>query len=336
MRLILFGIQYLKNRETRKVNLSCAPRASNLHQLLDPEGRLMTRSALPWLILAAVAVAAALAWFTLTRGSGAPGRAMTSDSQALPPFHEIEIGGAANVTLVQGDAESIDVEAPARGVAVDANVANGRLVITSRDRRRWWNGLLGRGNAQPVNMTVHFRVLDVLTLTGTVKLAAHRVTATTLRIAASGGSALSIDDLHASSLRVSGSGALRADLGGRVEDEDVSISGAGMYRAERLHAVNATVAVSGVGNVALHAEKTLRASISGAGVIEYVGDPEVTEHVSGIGRVRRRESSLAPGVRVAQWGVAVGVEPQSLNSSGAPLAGSRSAWTPARIRMPVT
>jgi hypothetical protein len=54
--------------------------------------------------------------------------------------------------------------------------------------------------------------------------------------------------------------------------------------------------VSGVGNVIVHADRTLRASISGAGVIEYAGNPTVTEHVSGIGRVKRREPQTTPNV----------------------------------------
>ncbi len=299
----------------------------------------MPRNSLPWLILATVFVAAALAWLSLTRGGGVGGgerQATTSESQALPPFHSIEIGGAANVTLVQGDTESIVIVAPAHGVTVTADVADGRLVIGSRDRRRWWHRAFAHGNLQPANVTIRFRTLDNLALAGTVKLNAPRLTTTALRIAASGGSTLAIDDLQASSLRVSGSGALHADLAGSVDDETVSISGAGAYRAERLHAVHATVSVSGVGNVVLHAEKTLRASISGAGVIEYVGDPQVTEHVSGIGRVKRRETSLAPGMRVAQCAASTGAGPESLNSSGAPVAGSRSACTPSRILMSAT
>jgi hypothetical protein len=63
-------------------------------------------------------------------------------------------------------------------------------------------------------------------------------------------------------------------------------------------AADTTVSVSGVGNVIVNAQRTLKASISGAGVIEYLGDPQVTEHVSGIGRVRRHDSST-PGMRVA-------------------------------------
>jgi hypothetical protein len=291
----------------------------------------MFRPSLPWLIAGTVVIAAALAWFTLTRG-GAPGvRAQAPQVHALAPFRELEIGGVADVVLVQDDTEAIEVEATGRS-SVEANVSDGRLEIRARDRRRWWGRIVGRQPAQPPAITVHFRNLDVLALTGTVKVGVPQLKTDALRIAASGGSTLRMDDLTARTLRVEGSGALKAELSGRVDDEYVSISGAGAYRAERLRAINATVSVSGVGNVIVHAERKLHASISGAGLIEYSGDPEVTEEISGIGRVKRRESSARPDMRVAidQCNGPAGAAPACLKSSGPPVAGSTSGWTPAR------
>jgi hypothetical protein len=273
----------------------------------------MPRSSLPWLVIATIAVSAILAWLTLTRGGVAPVRAPASKHLELAPFHELEVGGAADVVLVQGDREAIDVEAEGRAT-VAADVAKGRLVVRSADRRRWWNRMFGHDGSQSPTITVHLRNLDALLLTGTVKVVAPQLKTSTLRIAASGGASLTIDDLRATTLRVDGSGALKAELAGRVDDEHVSISGAGSY----------------------HAERTLRASISGAGLIEYVGDPEVTERVSGVGRVRRHESAM-PGMRIASAAVAsaqcsgaAGRAVASLNSSGAPVSGSTSPWSPAR------
>lgn len=299
----------------------------------------MPRTSLPWLILATVLISAALAWWTLTRGGVEP-RPSRLEHESLAPFHAIEVGGNAAITLLQSDAESIDVEAPGRVARVDAGVSAGRLVIRAQDRRRWWSGLLGHRRSGRPNIVIRFRQLDDLALTGNVKLDAPKLATTSLRIAASGGSSLSIGDLRATSLRVNGSGALQARLAGRVESEDVSISGAGSYSAEHLYATHASVSVSGVGNVVLQAERTLHASISGAGVIEYVGDPEVTERVSGIGRVKRRESRAATGTRAAagddQWIGAPREAPLSLKNSGAPVTGSISACTPGMIRTPDT
>lgn len=259
----------------------------------------MPRTLLPWLILATVLVSALLAWWTLARNIGGEA-AYRLEHRNLAPFHEIEIGGVAAVTLLQSGDEAIDVKAPGHGARVDAQVTDGRLVIRAQDRRRWWSGLFGHRHAAPPQITVRFRTIDVVALTGGVTMQAPKLTASSLRIVASGGSRLSIDGLEATSLHVDGSGALEARLAGRVEKEDVRISGAGAYRALHLRAADATVSVSGVASVLLRAERTLHASISGAGVIEYVGDPVVTEHVSGIGRVRRREPDTPPGLKTAQ------------------------------------
>jgi hypothetical protein len=258
----------------------------------------MSRSSLPWLVVGAIAVAAALAWFTLTRGDGAPGASGNAQRYPLAPFHEIEIGGQADVVLVQGDIEAIDADVAGRG-RVEANVADGRLSVHAVDRRRFFDGLFGHRRAEPSTIRIHVRNLDKLGLGGNVNVSIPRLRTTSLRIGASGGSTLAIDDLQATTLTVDGSGALKAEIKGRVEEEHVSISGAGSFRAEGLRASHATVSVSGVGKVAVHAEQTLRADISGAGLIEYAGNPQVTEHVSGIGRVKRIESTAMPGLRVA-------------------------------------
>jgi hypothetical protein len=36
------------------------------------------------------------------------------------------------------------------------------------------------------------------------------------------------------------------------------------------------------------ASETLKADVSGSGTIEYVGDPQVSQNISGSGSVRRR------------------------------------------------
>jgi hypothetical protein len=258
----------------------------------------MPRTTLPLLIVAAVLVSAMLAWWTLSRGIGGEPGAETARHESLPPFHQLEIGGSAEVTLLQSDSESIDVEA-GRHVRVSAQVSNGRLRLRAVDRRRWWNRLFGGRSPSAPHVTLRFRTLDVIDMNGSVKIRASRLDAQSLRIAASGGSTLAIEDLRATSLRVDGSGALDAKLGGRVDQQFVSISGAGSYHADKLSADDATDNVSGVGDVVVNARKTLRASISGAGNIEYVGDPKVTEHVSGIGRVRRRGPAHAAGMQTA-------------------------------------
>jgi hypothetical protein len=260
----------------------------------------MRRALLPILILAAIAVASAMAWFTLTRGGGSGGTDVTSEVRAVDAFHRIDVNGHANVTLNQGSTDSVTVVASSRGQPrVRARVENGVLVISAGDRRRWWDSLFGGGRGGPTpQITIAFKSLDRVALAGAIKLSAARIDAQDLHIAASGGSTVRIDDLQAQSLRIAGSGALKATLAGKVVDQTISISGAGDVRADRLASENAKVSVSGAGSVIVNAEKTLRASISGAGVVEYFGNPEVKQSVSGVGRVKRRQTADADGWRI--------------------------------------
>ena len=49
----------------------------------------------------------------------------------------------------------------------------------------------------------------------------------------------------------------------------------------------------------VNAAKTLNVDISGAGSVEYLGDPKVTERVSGAGKVRRRDATADSHLQVA-------------------------------------
>jgi len=297
----------------------------------------MRRATLPLLILGCIVVAAALAWFTLNRGG--PAGDLVTENRAVDAFHRIDVSGNAEVTLVAGAAESVAVETSAAGQSrVRTRVSDGTLHVTGGETRRWWHSILGGGRSgvRP-RITVTFRTLDAIVLAGAVKLSAAKLDADALRISASGGTVVRIDDLQARTLRLSGAGALKATLAGRVVDQDVAISGAGEVLAEKLTSENATVSVSGAGSVVVNAQKTLKASISGAGNVEYAGDPQVTQRVSGVGRVRRRESARLEGIRVASRDASMlQCSASTLNSSVTSVAGSRSAWSPGTMRTSAT
>ena len=57
--------------------------------------------------------------------------------------------------------------------------------------------------------------------------------------------------------------------------------------------------MSGAGKVFVNAARTLKVSISGAGTVDYLGDPKVTQEISGMGRVKRREAAREPSHEIA-------------------------------------
>lgn len=261
----------------------------------------MRRFTLPLVIVGSVLLAALLTWLTVSTVSftprlAAPAVAVTTKplTQALPPFRRIEVAGTADVTLVQGDRESVTSVAADGGALVSAHVSDGTLHLESSDERHWWDWLLDRGSGRASRITVDFRSLDAIAAAGAVKVVVAGLRTPALAISGAGGTSIEISGLAADALTVSGAGALRAVLSGAVATQTVTIAGAGEYRAGDLVSRDATVTVTGAGQLIVHATRTLHAVISGAGEVEYLGDPEVTERVSGIGRVRRSDSPVPP------------------------------------------
>lgn len=254
----------------------------------------MNRALLPLMILVCVAIAAGLAWLTLNRHEPPQPAPPTTRRVDLPPYRRIAVDGIANVTLVQGDREAVEIQVPSGARGVRAAVRDGTLRISASERSRSWTWMFDTHERNPaVRIVVIYKSIDGLALSGAVRVASGPMRVDELTIDASGGSSVRIEALQAKKLAVSGSGALDARIAGSVDDERVSISGAGSYHAKDLRAQHAKVDVSGVGSVVLRVEQTLDASISGAGNVDYYGDPEVKQSVSGIGRVRRREPDAA-------------------------------------------
>jgi hypothetical protein len=269
----------------------------------------MNRFTLPLVILASVALAALLAWLALStasfgdrrpRADKPANRAESVVTQTLPPFKRLDVSGTAEITLVQGTAESVAIAQPARRKDhIDAEVRGDTLYIEAEDSSRWWDLVFGGGSGRTAQIVLTFKDLESIAAAGTVKLTAAEIKVPELRIAGAGGTSVKIDNLQSGQLRLSGAGALKAELAGRVTDQHVSIAGAGEYRGAKLVSQNATVSVAGAGQVIINAEKTLNATISGAGSVDYVGDPKVTERVSGAGRVRRRDAADVGIPRIA-------------------------------------
>lgn len=299
----------------------------------------MRRFALPLALLVAVLVALAAAWFTLA-GKGGGGERVTAETLPVGPFTRIGLNGFAELVLVQGDRESVTIEASPRASArIRVHAADGRLSIDAVEDRPWWS-FLAHGTSRPPRITVQFRNLESLEVAGAVKVVAASIEAQKLAIEASGATSVKVDALRAQSLRFSGSGAVKGEFGGTLDDQTIAIAGAGDYRASGLESQTARIAVSGAGRAVVRVAKSLDAEISGAGSIEYIGDPVVRDRISGAGKITRRSASTG-GVRAdrpLQWIVTAkaGGSVSGLNNSGPPVSGSRSACTPATARMSLT
>lgn len=243
------------------------------------------------LVLVAIAAAVGAAWLYVGRSFPSGKGEVVAEQRSLPSFSRIVIHGFADVTLIQGNAESVAVEAQAKHLAgVRTDVVGGTLTIANDQSRRWWSEFLG-GGVRPARVTITYRQLEAIEASGAVRLRAERLKTERLSVSASGATALKIADLDTKELLLTGSGAIKVEAAGHATHQTISISGAGVYRAAELVSDDARVSVSGAGRVIVQAEKTLGIDLSGAGSVEYIGNPKVTQQISGAGRVKRRDAA---------------------------------------------
>ena len=117
----------------------------------------------------------------------------------------------------------------------------------------------------------------------------YRLTAATLdSITVAGAGDVTAANLRTGQLAVQISGAGEMTLTGTVDSQTVTISGTGKYNAEGLPSATAEISIRGAGNAVLRVSDRLDATVSGVGSVEYIGDPQVSKDISGVGTVKRR------------------------------------------------
>ena len=190
------------------------------------------------------------------RGSGN----VITESRDVSGFSEIALFGSGTVRVDVNGTESLTVEAEDNIMPLlKTEVSNGRLELSVES---------SISPTTDITYTVAAVALDGVTIAGS-----GDVTAT--------GIATDLFDVE-----ISGSG--RVEPTGTAASLVVEISGSGRYLGEGLEASIGTVRVSGSGEAVVNVTDDLDVDVSGSGGVQYVGEPTITESVSGSGRVTRR------------------------------------------------
>lgn len=278
------------------------PRRIQSEPVLEESSPSMERRTLVILILLAVVVSAVLAWFTLAgahfwRPHAAASR-VEHEVRAVDPFHNIDLNGSADVTLVQGAAPAVTIESTA-GAPVSTHVHDGTLTIDTHETRRGWRRFFNRGARVTPQVTVTFTELSGIESSGAVKLRSTGIRTPALHVDVAGAGSLALDNVQVDELFVEGAGTVKASINGRATHQRIEISGAGDYQAADLASDTARVDVSGAGKVVVRVAKTLRVDISGAGAVTYIGNPAVEKTITGMGSVRQQEDKGE--VRANDW-----------------------------------
>jgi len=195
--------------------------------------------------------------FNRTTGSGA----MKLEKRDVPAFKALDISGAYEVEIVAQKEQSLEIEG-------DDNLLP--LIKTEVN-----DGVLSISNEKSFSTKHKLRVrISLPTLEG---------------ISTSGASDIVASNIKSQDFNINMSGASNLKVSGETYKLDVDLSGAGEVDAKDLHARIVSVDSSGAAQADVYASEELRADVSGAGNVNYYGDPKtVKEGTSGAGTISKK------------------------------------------------
>jgi hypothetical protein len=190
-------------------------------------------------------------------GSGA----MKLEKREVPTFSSLEISGAYEVEIVAQKGQSLEIEGDGNLLSlIKTDVKNGVLRIYSDKSFNTKNKL-------------HVRI-EVQSLDG---------------INTSGASDITASGIKTDEFNVEASGAGSIELAGETKTLEVGMSGVGELDAKELHAQNVKVTISGAAHADVYATEALQANVSGAGNVNYYGNPKsVSEDTNGAGTISKK------------------------------------------------
>ena len=118
-----------------------------------------------------------------------------------------------------------------------------------------------------------------------------------LDVSISGSGLGRFDKLQADSLRFRVSGAGDGQIAGSVNELEITVSGRGEFRGENLSSQRAKVVVNGIGEVRVWATEWLGVNVSGVGTVDYWGTPLVERRSSGVAKINERGPKPPPPKR---------------------------------------
>jgi len=142
------------------------------------------------------------------------------------------------------------------------------------------------------------RELRRVTISGAADFSAMQpVRCEKLDVSISGSGLARFDKLQADSLRFRVSGAGDGQIAGSVNELEITVSGRGEFRGENLSSQRAKVVVNGIGEVRVWATEWLGVNVSGVGTVDYWGTPLVERRSSGVAKINERGPKPLPPKR---------------------------------------
>jgi len=212
-------------------------------------------------------------------GDKGPGNYIKED-RSVSNFSALDVGGAFEVILIQGNEEKLTVQADAEEMSdIVTEVVGDKLKVYTKSG---W-----RGHFHDITIYLTFKHLDDINFSGAVEVDSQgKLSFEDLVIDISGASEVEMQ-FTAQKLEADFSGASEVIFTGNCQDCYVELSGASEYNAEALECTDLILELSGASDAYVFATGKLNIDASGASSVRYKGTSNLSVNSSGASTVRQ-------------------------------------------------
>jgi len=203
-----------------------------------------------------------------------------SQTKDVKGVNQVSLNGIGTIVLEQGDQESLTIEAEDNILPHIQSKVDGDKLSISYDTNT-------PSPTKDVKFYLTVKDMNSISISGAGKIQSNGFNTQTMTISMDGAGAGNMAGLNLEKLTVNLAGAGKMVLTGKVTEQTVVIAGAGDYQAKDLESETATITINGAGKGTVKVSKVLNAIINGAGEMNYLGNPEVNQQISGTGTVKQ-------------------------------------------------
>lgn len=222
--------------------------------------------------------ACSITGLNVTRGSGE----ITTQIRSVSEFDAIQINGAGELIISQGNSESLEIQAEDNIIEeLTSDVQGSTLILGFRDN------FLRRQIIPTERITYNLEVVDLseVTINGAADMDIKSLETGSLALIINGAGNITVNQLISDRLTVEISGTATIEVEGQVSQQFVTIEGAGNFKAGDLQTSSTSIEITGVGNATVWATENLDISIDGGGNLRYYGSPNITKDINGLGDI---------------------------------------------------
>ncbi len=223
------------------------------------------------IILVSIFVVSIVSCGRVVRGSGN----VISENRDVSGFNKVSVSGSGHLHIVQGDEESLTIEAEDNILPlITTKVSGGTLTIGFKSGT-------SINTTKSIEFYLKVKDLNSISGSGSGSIDCSGLISDNLSIRTSGSRNVDMSNLASNSIDINSSGSGNITLAGTTDSQNIKTSGSIKYFGEELESKSCVIDSSGSGELVVNVSDDLDINVSGSIKITYIGSPTISQKTSG-------------------------------------------------------